>query len=824
MKRIALLLIILAAASCSAAYDLSSAWTLQQEGSSKTYSVKVPCTVAGALNEAGAFGPGVLEQRRYESIDRSMFEVPWTFSTRFSAPKGMHHVLRFNGLGYSADISVNGTLIASSDTTAGMFIVREFDITDIAKPVNVLTVKVHRAPAASLNTGYVDWNPRPVDESMGILRDVELISTPDVQIQDVFVKPILDPANLSKADIVVSGTLINRSAAPVSGCFSGTCEAGSFCEPVTLAPGERKTVSVLQHISKPRIWWTREMGTPELYKLTASFTVGGQLSHRKTVRFGIRSIESEIDSEGHLLFKLNGRPLLIKSAGWTDDIFQQDTHESIRKQVEFVADMGLNCIRFENIWGKDDAVYESCDSLGVLAMVGFSCQWEWFEYCGFPQVGNYGCIVGPENEALALRYFRDQVTRLRNHPSVCGWLTGSDCVPTPELEKRYLEIYRELDYRPYICSAKDITSTVSGPSGTKMAGPYEYVGPDYWFLDKNNGGAFGFNTETGVGMNIPQFESVRKIVGSDHLWPLDSNWNFHCTSSSTDMNTTRVALQAVTGLYGAPSGAGDFVRKAHALDYDATRSMYEAFRCNVPHTTGIVQWMLNSAWPSLYWQLYDWYLVPTAGYFGTKKACAPLQLVFNYADHAVWAVNDAAPQTSLTAVMKIVGPDSRELRSEEKNITLAAREPQAVFGNIEGPCFLSLRLVGADGKTVADNFYCIPAKNNVYQWDKSEWYYTPIAEYSDMSFVSALPAAKLSMSSAPVDGGYSVTVTNESPVVAYQNILKAKDDSGELIPGVIWSDNFFSLLPGESRTVSCKVPSGSAAVGITLSGWNGEVR
>ena len=276
-----------------------------------------------------------------------------------------------------------------------------------------------------------------------------------------------------------------------------------------------------------------------------------------------------------------------------------------------------------------------------------------------------------------------------------------------------------------------------------------------------------------------------------------------------------------TGLYGAPESFGDFVRKAHAMDYDGTRAMFEAFRCHVPHGTGIVQWMLNSAWPSLYWQLYDWYLVPTAGFFGTKKACAPLQLVYNYADHNVWAVNDAREDTDLTAKMTVYAPDSKVLRSEEKACTLALREPAVVFRNIQGPWFLAVELRDGEGRLVADNFYCISEKANRYEWEKSNWFITPISEYADLRFVSALPEAKLDLTVRPTDKGFGIRIENKSEVIAYQNILKAKAADGTLIPGVLWSDNFFSLTPGESREIECTLPAGSGPATISLSGWNG---
>ena len=226
--------------------------------------------------------------------------------------------------------------------------------------------------------------------------------------------------------------------------------------------------------------------------------------YSRKVRFGLRDIKGEIDPEGHRLFKLNGRPVLIKSAGWTDDIFMQDTRERTRRQIELVRNMGLNSVRFENIWSKDGYVYDVCDSLGVLTMVGWSCQWEWKGYCGLPEVGRTGCINTPEFEQLAIRYFHDQLIWMRNHPSVISWGTGSDRIPNERLEEGYMKWYNQLEYRPYVVSSKGMSSKFGGPSGMKMEGPYEYVGPEYWYVDTKMGGAYGFNTETGIGMNLPQ--------------------------------------------------------------------------------------------------------------------------------------------------------------------------------------------------------------------------------------------------------------------------------------------------------------------------------
>ena len=796
--------------------------TLQQEGSSEKYNVTVPCTVAGALNEAGALGENILELDHYKQLDRTPFDSPWVFTTQFKAAKGLHHVLRFEGLNFYADVELNGVKIASADTTFGTFSVREFDVTSLAKRNNILKVTLRRAQSGDLNHGFADWNPRPLDESMGIVRPVSLISTPDVEVQDVFVKPIVDPANLSKAQIEVVTTLVNRSNKPVVGFIKGVYDSGSFQTEVKLAPHGTRVVKVVENVENPRIWWTREMGTPEMYHLNVDFVKGGKVSHSKAVDFGIRKIEGIVDEAGHRQFILNGKKVLIKAGGWTDDIFLQDTPASLKAQMDLVCDMGLNCIRFENVWGKDDAIYDLCDRMGVMAMVGWSCQWEWTDYCGLPETRGYGCINDPRSEALAVRYFRDQIIRLRNHPALIGWLTGSDRIPNERLEKQYLALYEQLEYRPYVCSAKSLTS-LAGPSGMKMEGPYEFVGPDYWYIDTECGGAFGFNTETGPGLNLPQEESLRRMIGEEQLWPMGKNWAYHCTAAASHMNTPAFQMKAMEGLYGKAETLEDYVKRAHAMDYNTERAMFEAFRCNVPNATGIVQWMLNSAWPSIYWQLYDWYGIPTAGYYGVKKGLRPVQLVYNYGDACAYVVNDAVEEAEYTATVKVFDIKSQLVREETKKIVSKPREPMKVFENLGGPCYVALELTGPDGKSCGNNFYTISGKNNVYNWKKADWWGVPIVEYAYVGFVCDLPATPVVMTLQKTDKGYGVTLKNQGSVLAYQNILKAKDTKGQLIPGTFWSDNFFTLLPGETRTVECTLPEGCKQAEIVLDGWNANV-
>ena len=791
---------------------LAEGWTLSREGASETFAAQAPSTVAGTLADAGYFGEGLLEARNYEKVDKAVFDVPWTYTTEFPGKpgKGQHAELVFDGLNYYADIFLNGKQLASADTTFGVFIQRKYDVTGLLKGRNKLEVKLRRAQKGDLNIGFVDWNPRPLDESMGIVRPVTLHTTGAVSIEDVYVVPDLDVENFKTADLCVRVRLQNKENRPVNAEIVLNLGNDPVRVPVSLAAGDLKEFVLtpaeadILHVENPRVWWSWDLGKPELYTLAVAVEEAGAVSDCNETTFGIRKIESRLTEDGYRQMTLNGKDILIKGGGWTDDLFLRDTPESIEQQVRYVMDMNMNLIRFENIWGKDDTVYDLCDKLGVMALVGFSCQWEWEDYCGLPEVKNWGCINGKEVEDLAFAYFRDQVTRLHNHPAVIAWMTGSDRIPNPDLERRYLAVYEREDYRPYICSAKSQES-LAGWSGTKMEGPYEYVGADYWYKDTEAGGAFGWNTETGIGANLPQLESLVKMIPTESLWPLSDVWDYHCTASSSAMNSTKQLQETINNLYGGFDGLNDFVRKAHAVDYDGTRAMFEAFRVRVPKTTGIVQWMLNSAWPSLYWQQYDWYGVPTAAYYGTKKACEPVQLLFDYATRKVYAVNESAEARELKATLQVFDAASKPIGKETKAVKVGYREVVPVFDlkRYDGkPHFVALALADGD-KPVADNFYVLPAKDNEYNWKKTNWYITPITAYADLGFAFKQPKAEVEMTV----GDGKVTLVNKSGVISYMNILKAKDADGNLVVPFTWSDNFFPILPGETKVVTFTAPT-----------------
>ena len=512
----------------SAAQDkdilLSEDWSIYPDSSPNTvYTADVPCTVMGALTANGLYEDALVDMN-YRNIDRTQFEQPWWYVKEFTLEalkEGQYAELAFDGISYRADVWLNGTQIASADEFYGPFRQFSFDVTDILKENNKLSVKVYRWQPGEFNIGFVDWNPRPADESMGIFRPVWIRYSDAVSIKNPVITSKVDTVELDEAWLTVETTLCNNSDEEVCGKLVGKFDGKKFTYPVTLTAGEKKTVTVTSedakalHVKNPRLWWCHNLGTPEMYNMELAFIIGKKTSDSQSIDFGVRQIDSYINDTKGRQFVLNGKNVLIKGAGWTDDIFLRNPDERNLTEVSYVKHMNLNTIRFENVWGTSQNIYDICDKLGVFALVGWSCQWEWEVYTGKPNDRN-GCISTEDEMNLIAESFEDQVLWLRNHPSIIGWYAASDMLPRPELEQKYLDVLDKIDTtRPYMVHAGSATSPLSGPAGMKMWGPYEWQAPYYWYSEEAKGNATGFNTEIGIGAQFPVKETILKMIPED---------------------------------------------------------------------------------------------------------------------------------------------------------------------------------------------------------------------------------------------------------------------------------------------------------------------
>lgn len=771
-----------------------------------------------------------------KDILADQFQMPWWYRKDFELlpeQAAQTVLIRFDGINYSANIWLNGQQIASRESVFGAF--RRY-ILDVSKNVkagkNVLAIEVFPPKPGDFSIGYVDWNPYPPDHNMGVFREVTLHFNHGVAIEHPFVDTKVDEKTFQSASLYPGAELVNYTSLSVSGLLKGQIEDRHFQIAITLAPGEHKSVRFNPEdhpallFEKPKLWWPNNLGAPNLYQLNLSFEIGDKVSDKKSTAFGIRQVADYLNDSGHRGFKINGKKVLIKGAGWVDDLLLQDTPESLEAQIAYVKHMNLNCIRLEGIWGKSQKLYDLCDQYGILMMVGWSCHWEHEEYLGKAVHPQYGGVVTEEDRALIAQSWEDQLLWLRHHPSIFVWAVASDFLPHPELERKYVETFKKYDLsRPYlnstggvgseqaIITSTEIVSEVSGSSGVKMLGPYAYTPPIYWYTDKNFGGAYGFNTETCPGANVPPLESIQKMIPEDHLWPIDEVWEFHCGKNA--FSTLDRIQEAINARFGKAKGIADFAQKAQLLNYELMRPMFEAFQANKGMATGVIQWMLNSAFPEMYWQLYDSYLMPNGAFYATKKACEPMHLLYHYGDHAVFLVNDRFEAiSSYRALIRLFDVHFQERFRQFATISVGGETSTHIIDlplleKISTTCFLDLRLFDDKDQELGNNFYWLSTKHDVldYEAKLGGWaFYTPSKAYADFKQLTQLPKVKLSTFCHFKRVGPQIKaeihLENPSNKIAFFIELKlCKGTSGESILPVFWEDNYISLLPGERRTL-----------------------
>ncbi|HEV2424681.1 MAG TPA: glycoside hydrolase family 2 protein [Terriglobia bacterium] len=766
--------------------------------------------------------------------DDSPFKVPWWYRTEFQLPgsyKGKNLWLDFNGINYRANVWLNGVEIADQGKMAGMWRLFEFNVTATARPgeTNTLAVEVFPPTPDSLSITWVDWNPMPPDKDMGVWREVYISTSGPMALRDSQVSSKLDLPSLDAAHLTVSARLVNPGTEPVKGVLKARLAGINVSQDVELGAGESKPFSFTPdkfpelNLRHPRIWWPAQMGTPNLYSLEIEVESGGKLSDAQSLQFGVREITSELDQDRHRLFSVNGKRILIRGGGWAPDMMLRYDPAREREEIDYTRDMGLNTIRLEGKLG-DDHLFELADRYGILVMAGWCCCDHWERWRTWKD----------EDYDIAGESLRSQLLRLRSHASLLAFFYGSDNAPPKRVEDMYLQVIKETGWpNPYVASAA-ARSTEVGPSGVKMSGPYDYVAPSYWLEDTGHGGAFGFSTEISPGPAIPVIESVREMLPEDKLWPINEVWELHAGGGQFKrLDPFNRALEA---RYGPPTGLDDYVERSQLMTYAGERAMFEAYSQNKYKSTGVIQWMENNAWPSMIWHLYDWYLRPGGGYFGTKKACEPVHIQYSDSNNAVVVVNSTYQAvSSLKAKIEVLNLDMTSKFSHEATLDAAPDSSHTLLTlpKIDGlstTYFLKLELGDSTGRVLSRNFYWLSTHSDVNDFANSTWYMTPLSSYADYKGLSTLPKVRVDLSATSNSHGgeevSEVTLKNPSSSLAFFVHLEVhKGKNGGDVHPIEWQDNYVSLVPGESRKITATYSVselGGANPVVTADGWNVE--
>src|SRR5215831_13589266 len=808
---------------------------------------------------------GLLENGRYQNLFYSdnlraveapdgaggnLFMIPWWYRTEFTFVKdapGSRTLLRINGMIAAADVWLNGHLVAEQAAVTGAYPVCEFDVTRwVQTGTNILALRVHPGhPSTSLSIDWWDWNPAPPDNNMGPWRGVDIVRTGPVEIRFPQVTSTLSLPDLARAALTVKVEARNLDATAHDATITGVVAGVSLRRTIHLAPGEAHTVSFTPKsdpdldLNHPQVWWPVGMGAHPLYRLQMTAAVDGAISGQASATFGIRSVSSHLTRQGYRQFVINGKRVLIRGAGWAPDMFLRDDPKRMETEFSYILNLGLNAIRSE---GKleDARFYDLADRAGLMILAGWMCcdKWEAAAKTG-------GEPWDAADEKVAAASMASETRLLQNHPSVVGFLIGSDHAPPAAVAKMYVDTLSAEGWPlPIIAAASAEATAETGPSGMKMTGPYTWVPPSYWYADKE-GGAFGFNSEAGAGASIPLLDDLTRMLSPQELealWKYPHVRQYHASADWSELANDTSFDTALATRYGPPRSLADYVAKSQLENYDNVRAQFEAYNAHrdaAKPSTGVIYWMLNNAWPSLHWHLYDYFLNPAGAYFGAKKANEPVHIQYSYDTRAIMLVNQTlTSEHGLQANVRIRNLDgSVPYERRLKDIDLGGNGARQLatlpaLAGLSPSYFIELELASADGKPISRNVYWLSTQTDELDFPHSNWYLTPVVRYADLTSLQSLPAAtsevRATLRHEGAEGIATVTLTvppSSGAVALFQHVSIKRSAGGELMLPILWSDNDVTLWPGESLTLTAQfaTPGGAAPV-VEVSGWNVPTR
>lgn len=786
------------------------------------FAVSPRSTVLAGLVENDVYPDLFAGTNLRDAVDPADFQVPWWYRADVDvAPgEGLTTFLDVAGVISRGNLWVNGQLLADSGRLAGVWTGHTFNISGLLRPgANSVAIEVFpNDPDRDLTLGWVDWNPAPPDNNMGIVRDLVVRRSGALTLDSVHVLTELAGDHSSAAVTVVADVHNNRETA-VSAELAGRIGGLDVSQELDLEGGEARRVSFSLTFERPRLWWPWELGEQPLYDLDLAATVEGAESDRARTWFGVRDVRSSLTADGHRRYEINGVPLLIRGAGWASDMFLRFDRRRLEDQLAYTKDLGLNTIRLEGML-EDEELFQLTDRSGLLVLAGIQCCHKWEMWDGWT----------PEDEAVAALSAANEARLLRNHPSVIGFLIGSDETPPEGVARTFVDALRENDWpNPIISSAADRTSPVIGPSGLKMSGPWEWVPPIYWYT-KRRGGAFGFNSETSAGVSIPPLDTLERALTPaerEALWREPGTDQFHRGPGGRNLFSRLQAFtEALGSRYGAPAGLEDYVLKAQLTAYEVVRAEFEAFARNFNDasqpSTGVVYWMLNNSWPSLHWHLFDHALDQGGAYWGARAANRPLHVQWSYDDGSVVVVNRrpaAVRDLMVTAAVYDV-EGVRRYEAEARAISVAGGGGTATaftipaVAGVYGAYFIELGLADAGGGVIDRNVYWYSTQGDVVdyvedpsQFPDSYWFYDPQSQFAALGSLLGLAPVPLDVAAESSRDGELVTttVTLRNPASAgppaFFVSVKVRDDGGGRVLPITWSDNAVTLFPGQAATL-----------------------
>lgn len=832
----------------------------------------VPGTVLTTLVDRGIY-PDPTHGLDNMAIPESLARQDYWYRTEFDTPADARRwTLTFEGINYAAEVWLNGERLGD---LKGAFIRGTFDVSSRLSPGgrNALAVRITPPPHPGIpneespragsgdNGGMMmldgptfsasegwDWMPAVRDRNTGIWQDVVLTASGPIRIGDPQVVTRLPRADNSVAEVSVTVPLDNAGPATRAGVTiafddvraSRTVEVPAGASSVTLTPADFPQLAVRD----PRLWWPNGYGEPALH--TMRITVGGDAapSDTRDLRFGMREIAYEIsafdaagalrrvlatpdraggkpllaidhdhihetprawavslaDSDAaprpglaplpddplspFLTVRVNGVRIAIRGGAWgMDDMLKRATRARLEPYMRLTRDAHMNLIRNWMGQSTEELLYDLADEYGLLVWNDF---WE--------STQDYN--IETPDPALFMANARDVIARFRNHPSILIWVGRNEGVPQPFLNEGLERIVRETDgTRLYFPTSNIINLQISGP--------YNWREPARYFNEYSR----GFAVEVGT-PSFTTIDAFKAAIAPADRWPMSDAWTYHDWHLDGNGNA-QIFMRAMDAKFGPATSLEAFEKRAQLLNYDSYRAIFEGFNAGLwTHNAGRILWMTQPAWPSNMWQIYASDYDTNAAYYGAKAASEPLHVQMNLDDHRLAVVNTTrAPARGLRveAVIHSLAGVRLARVTARLDARANATTPLAVLPverfDREAPVLVVLRLTDARGTELSRNVYWQAASDAVARQ------------------LAAMPEATVSATArVGARGQVTLTLVNHGTTPALLAKATLLDAQGARVLPAYYSENYLTLLGGETRVVT--IDSAGAGTSVRLTGWN----
>ena len=778
----------------------------------------VPGTVLASYVNVGAVHHPNYQENEFFISDSYFFEDFWyrnTFDAKVNTPRQFLH---FSGINLKAAVYLNGQFV---DSIVGAFREKDLDVTGILKNGrNDLAVKICRNnnygrvkdysgieprqnggdigadnPTMHATTGW-DWIPAVRGRNIGIYDEVYVKYTGEVTVEDPFVRTTLALPDTTQATLLAEATLVNHSDKTVQGVLKGSFGEWTFEKEATLAPGETKIIKYApMTLDNPKLWWPKGYGAPHLYDVNFTFEADKKVSDSRSFKSGVRQVEARQydykpvsrmyfgqgrNNNQRLDFYINGRRLNGFGGNWgfPEHLLNYRERE-YDIAVGYHAAQNFNLIR--NWVGMTGSryFYEACDRHGVMVWQDF---WLANPYDG----------PNPADPDRFNQTAKEYVRLIRNHPSILFYVGRNEGYPPAEIDEYLAKMVPEEHpghfYTPH-----------SGADGVSGGGGYSLEPVRNYF--RNMFGADKLHSERGI-PSIMNYENLVRTMGEENVNPVNTHAHPNDMYGAHDYNlgggkrwcaqTTQRFNNIYAKAFGEqPEEAKEFTELSRWLCYDGYRALFEA---RAEHRRGLQLWLSHPTWPSLIWQTYDYYFEPLAAYFACKKASEPIHIFFNPEHNKVEVVNySAGNRTALKVVAQVLDIHGKEVWNHTTQLDITEDATRLCFApevpaDITDVYFIRLFLYDAQGNVLSENLY----------WQGKE--------EGNFQAIRNVAQAKVAMQASGGKGQYTVVLTNESDVPAMMLRLKVVDDkTDDLVLPVWYSDNYFFLMPSESRTVTINV-------------------